>query len=173
MLAAVIKWKSLLLTGEKEKDAAALAMAAEALMNLNPWDYYLSSGKMKDSSQEAEQLILQALDIDPFNPLGNHLLIHISEASSPLRCDTGPQRTTALCDMPCIPPKSFAKEVLTQLPIRPRRDEPLSATRALVAANRLAFGKGAWQAHQGHLLHMPSHTFVRTGPFARIYWLAR
>lgn len=88
-----VKSDSLLLTGEKEKDAAALAMAAEALMNLNPWDYYLSSGKMKDSSREAEQLILQALEIDPFNALGNHLLIHISEASSPLRCDTGRQRT--------------------------------------------------------------------------------
>ena len=79
--------------GEEHKDAAALAMAGEALMNLHPWEYYHKNGEMKDSAQAAEQLIMKALDLDPDNPLANHLLIHVSEASSPLR--RGPVPYTA------------------------------------------------------------------------------
>ena len=41
------------------------------------------------------------------------------------------------------------------------REAPLSATRALASANRMAYGKGPWKSHMGHLLHMPSHTYVR------------
>lgn len=59
-------------------------MAAEALMNLHPWEYYTRSGVPKETSKEAEQLIRAALNLEPDNPLANHLLIHISEASSPL-----------------------------------------------------------------------------------------
>lgn len=44
-------------------------------------------------------------------------------------------------------------------------DAPLSAHRALASANRLTYGNGPWKAHQGHLLHMPSHTFIRTGKY--------
>ena len=53
-------------------------------MNLHPWEYYHKNGEMKASAQAAERLVMQALDLDPDNPLANHLLIHISEASSPL-----------------------------------------------------------------------------------------
>lgn len=70
--------------GEKQKDSAALAMAAEALLNLFPWEYY-QGGQLKPQAKEAERLVLAALHLDPDNPLANHLLIHISEASSPLR----------------------------------------------------------------------------------------
>ena len=54
-------------------------------MNLNPWDYYLPNGSMKATAQTAERLIRAALALDAQSPLANHLLIHISEASSTLR----------------------------------------------------------------------------------------
>lgn len=60
-------------------------MAAEAMMNLNPWEYYLPNGSMKPSALRAEGLIDAALALDPSNPLANHLSIHLTEASSTLR----------------------------------------------------------------------------------------
>jgi hypothetical protein len=51
-------------------------------MNLHPWEYYMADGSMKETAMESERLILAALKLDINNPLANHLLIHISEASS-------------------------------------------------------------------------------------------
>ena len=69
-------------TGEENGDASALATAAEALMNLHPWEYYLPNGTMKGSAVLAESLANAALVLDADNPLANHLIIHLSEASS-------------------------------------------------------------------------------------------
>lgn len=60
-------------------------MAAEAMMNLNPWEYYLPNGSLRPSASRAETLIHAALKLDPQNPLANHLLIHIAEASGTFR----------------------------------------------------------------------------------------
>ena len=38
----------------------------------------------------------------------------------------------------------------------------MSAARAEASADRMT-GQGPWQHSMGHLLHMPSHTFVRLG----------
>ena len=45
---------------------------------------------LKGSAMKAEELINQALAIDPANPLALHLHIHIAEAASPQRCGPPP-----------------------------------------------------------------------------------
>ena len=84
-----LKGDPISLAGEENGDAAALATAAEALMNLHPWDYYLPNGSMKETAIHAESLANAALALDADNPLANHLIIHLSEASSSDRYQPG------------------------------------------------------------------------------------
>lgn len=64
--------------------ATVLALAAEALMNLSPWEYYEhSSGQLKATAARAEQLVLQALSVSPSHPLALHLHVHIAETGTP------------------------------------------------------------------------------------------
>ena len=43
------------------------------------------------------------------------------------------------------------------------RDAKMSAARAEASAEHMTFTSGSWWHSQGHLLHMPSHLFVRIG----------
>ena len=45
---------------------------------------------LRPAAREAERLIEEALRLDPRHALAVHLYIHISEASSPLRCGLQP-----------------------------------------------------------------------------------
>ncbi len=100
-------------------DSDVAALAAEALMDLQPWDLWTRAGAPKGRVNEILALLERALDIDATNPLANHLYIHATEAS-------------------------------------PRPEL------ALAAADRLRdLVPGA-----GHMVHMPSHTYVRTGRLA-------
>jgi hypothetical protein len=64
--------------------ATVLALAAEALMNLSPWEYYdPSNGQLKATAARAEQVVLQALSVSPSHPLALHLHVHIAEAGTP------------------------------------------------------------------------------------------
>ncbi|MBL8863665.1 MAG: hypothetical protein JNK02_16870 [Planctomycetes bacterium] len=100
-------------------DATVQALAAEALMDLQPWDLWTRRGEPKGRVQEILALLERALKLDPDHPLACHLYIHATEASP----------TPEL---------------------------------ALSAADRLRdLVPGA-----GHLVHMPAHTYVRTGRLA-------
>lgn len=104
---------------EFPEDADVAALAAEALMDLQPWDLWTRRGAPKGRVNEVLALLERALAIDPRNPLACHLYIHATEAS-------------------------------------PRPEL------ALEAADRLRdLVPGA-----GHMVHMPSHTYVRTGRLA-------
>jgi len=104
---------------EFPEDADVAALAAEALMDLQPWDLWTRRGAPKGRVNEILALLERALAVDPRNPLACHLYIHATEAS-------------------------------------PRPEL------ALEAADRLRdLVPGA-----GHMVHMPSHTYVRTGRLA-------
>lgn len=61
--------------------ADAYALAAEAFMNLVPWDYYDPvSLQLKGAAAAAEELVLKALQLNPRNLLALHLHIHLAEA---------------------------------------------------------------------------------------------
>jgi len=119
-----------------EQDADAYALAAEAYMNLSPWDYYAADGSLKPNAQTAEQLLVKALQLHPEHTHALHLHIHVAEAGAP------------------VPSPGL---------------EHLSAARASGSAEQLA----ALNAQNGHLLHMPSHIFVRTGQYKRAVEVTR
>ena len=78
-------------------------------------------------------------------------------------------RLHQLTIVPCMP------GAWRRLPARkarigdPRRHPPggqLSVARAEASADQLLAGRGPWLRRFGHLLHMPSHLFVRLGRYA-------
>jgi tetratricopeptide (TPR) repeat protein len=100
-------------------DLDAQVLAAEALMDLQPWDLWTIDGAPKGNAVEIVRLLEGVLARDPAHPGANHYYIHAVEASA-------------------------------------------APERALGAADRLR----DQQLDTGHLVHMPSHIYVRTGRWA-------
>lgn len=100
-------------------DLDAQVLAAESLMDLQPWDLWARDGAPKGNALEIVQLLEGVLARDPAHPGANHYYIHAVEASA------APERGLAAADR--------------------LRDQHLGA---------------------GHLVHMPSHIYVRTGRWA-------
>ena len=91
---------------------------ADALMNLQPWDYWTEAGEPKGRSSEIVRVLEHTLNLYPNHPGANHFYIHAVEASS-------------------------------------------DPDRAIPAADRLRdLVPGA-----GHLVHMPSHIYIRVGRY--------
>lgn len=64
-------------------DANVLTLFAEALMNLQPWDYWEADGTTpKGHGREIAVSLKQALDLDPDHAGAAHLFIHAVEASA-------------------------------------------------------------------------------------------
>jgi hypothetical protein len=125
-----------------QDDADINALAAEAYMNLSPWDYYNHTGHLRPSAAAAEQLLLSALALNPSHTHALHLHIHITEAGAPGEAPSQPG-TTGATDNLTFPANSAARG--------------LASAEALIAA----------APRNGHLLHMPSHTLVRVGQYKR------
>ncbi len=100
-------------------DADVVALYAESLMNLQPWDYWTHDGRPKGRIEEIVSVIERGLTSYPDHPGLNHFYIHAVEAS----------------------------------------DDP---DRAVPAADRLM----TLVPGSGHLVHMPSHIYVRVGRYA-------
>jgi tetratricopeptide (TPR) repeat protein len=62
-------------------DADVQTLAAEALMDLHPWDLWEKNGKAKPWTAEIVALLEKALALDPRHPGANHFYIHAVEAS--------------------------------------------------------------------------------------------
>lgn len=99
------------------QDADIQVLAAEALMDTQPWDYWQPDrATPKGRHGETLRLLEQVLAADPDHPGAIHFYIHAVEASA-------------------------------------------NADRALPGARRL----GALMPAAGHIVHMPSHIYFRTG----------
>ena len=66
-------------------DDDAQVLAAEALMNLSPWDYYLPSGEPKPNGAQALGLLERVLKRSPNHAGACHYFIHAVEAVAPER----------------------------------------------------------------------------------------
>lgn len=74
-------------------DANILVFHADALMNLQPWDYWEADGLTpKGHGGEIVAALERALEIDPKHPAAAHLYIHAVEASA------DPSRAEAVAD---------------------------------------------------------------------------
>lgn len=63
-------------------DADAATLYAEALMDLQPWDYWTASGEPKKRATEIVATLEQALQLNPDHPGACHYYIHSVEAST-------------------------------------------------------------------------------------------
>ncbi|KAK9835405.1 hypothetical protein WJX81_007635 [Elliptochloris bilobata] len=136
--AAEVGWaRSLARLGREHGDAALLAMAAEALMNASPsWDYYQASPLADGSLKPAAAEAEMLLQDALALDAGQALALHLHVHLSEA---ASPLR---------VPPNGT-----------------LSAARAEASAERLLSSSGPWRRRFGHLLHMPSHLFVRIGRY--------
>jgi tetratricopeptide (TPR) repeat protein len=94
------------------------ALYAEALMDLQPWDYWTAAGEPRGRIEEVLSTLESVLEKQPDHPGANHYYIHAVEASQ------DPDRAAAAAD-----------RLKDRVP-------------------------GA-----GHLVHMPSHIYVRVGRY--------
>ncbi len=95
------------------------ALYAEALMDLQPWDYWTHEGEPKGRIEEIVATLERVIEMRSDHPGANHFYIHAVEASK----------------------------------------EP---GRAVEAADRL----GGLVPGSGHLVHMPSHVYIRLGRYS-------
>lgn len=77
-------------------DDDAQVLAAEALMNLSPWDYYLPSGKPKPNGARALELLERVLERSPDHAGACHYFIHAVEAVAPERAVPCAERLPSL-----------------------------------------------------------------------------
>ncbi len=65
-----------------KNDDFITTLYAESLMNLHAWDFYTrKGGEIRPWTSEILDLLEQALNLNPENPLANHLYIHAIEAA--------------------------------------------------------------------------------------------
>ncbi len=70
------------LSGKYPDDIDASVLAAEALMDLHPWDFWdLQSGEARPWTPEIQARLEDILARAPNHPMGHHLYIHLMEAS--------------------------------------------------------------------------------------------
>ena len=99
-------------------DLDAATLAAEAMMNLQPWSYWTRDRRPQGNTLEIVALLESVMGRDPNHPGANHLYIHMMEAWRPDLAEAAADRLLKL--MP-----------------------------------------GA-----GHMVHMPSHIYMRVGRYA-------
>ena len=73
-------------------DLDAATLYAEALMDLNPWDYYTDDGTPREGTPEAIATLERVLERDPMHPGANHYLIHIHEEFAPEKAEAAADR---------------------------------------------------------------------------------
>jgi hypothetical protein len=121
------------------QDADMVALAAEALMISNPWNYTdIPQNKLSPLGEKALKLINRAIFLDPFHLLAHHLRIHLLETQPIITSSQGDDA-------------NVTAGVLLQ--------QALQSAKAL---QTLAMGVNI-QHMTGHLLHMPAHAFARVG----------
>ena len=71
----------LALAGRHPNDADIETLAAEALLNLHPYDWWDSNGKPQPWTADIDRLLSMALAANPNHPGANHYLVHVMESS--------------------------------------------------------------------------------------------
>jgi tetratricopeptide (TPR) repeat protein len=77
-------------------DLEARVLYAEALMDLNPWDYWTREGKPRENTPELLAQLEHVMARNPDHPGANHFYIHAVEAVQPERAVAAAERLAAL-----------------------------------------------------------------------------
>lgn len=78
------------------KDVDALALAAEAAMDLSPWNYWAKDGKAHPGTARLVGWLERGMQLEPKHPGACHFYIHAVEAAHPRRAVGCAERLAAL-----------------------------------------------------------------------------
>src|SRR5215831_8971620 len=73
-------------------DVDAVAIFAESLMDLSPWNYWHDDGSPREFTREAEAALQRALALDPDHTGALHYTIHIYERFEPQKAEAAADR---------------------------------------------------------------------------------
>ncbi|WP_164155813.1 hypothetical protein, partial [Sandarakinorhabdus rubra] len=73
-------------------DDDVAVLAAEAVMDTSPWNYWLADGKPVGRSAEAVRLLEAVLARSPAHPQAAHLYVHMMEAVAPQKAEAAADR---------------------------------------------------------------------------------
>jgi tetratricopeptide (TPR) repeat protein len=159
---------------EFPSDPDVAALFAEALMDLQPWDYWTDSGEPKGRTEEFVGVLERALEIDPLHPGANHLYIHAIEASSePERAEEAADRLTGI-----VPGSGHLVHMPSHIYVRVGRYA--DAARSNIDAIRVdreylaqAPAPGLYAAYYGHNLHFLAFASMMSGNYEQAIQAAR
>lgn len=138
-------------------DADVLTLAAEALMNLNPYDWWQDDGRPQPWTGEIERTLAAALRVQPWHVGAAHLWIHLLERSP------APGRALAAADLlrHAVPGSAHLLHMPSHIDMRlGRYAEAVRANERAAEADRLYLAQvdaqGAYRvgyvAHNHHFL---------------------
>ena len=139
------------------RDADVATLAAEAQLNLHPYDWWAQDGSARPWTGETRALLAGALEIAPGHPGANHYWIHLMESSAhPEQARASAQRLTRL-----VPGSGHLTHMPAHVYMRTGRyAEAVAANERAIAADERYIAqvdaKGAYRvgyvAHNRHFL---------------------
>ena len=147
-------------------DADVGTLYAEALMNLQPWDYWTRDGEPKARANEIVAVLEQAIALQPNHPGALHYYIHAVEASkTPERAEPAADRLAML-----VPGSSHLTHMASHIYGRlGRYADAADANARAVAADRRYLAHAPEQDYYGlyiaHNLHFLAWAAMMEGRF--------
>ncbi len=150
------------------------ALYSEALMNLQPWDYWENDGTPKGQITKVVKVLERVMREHPEHPGAKHFYIHAVEASS------NPDRAVAaaeeLIDM--VPGSGHLVHMPSHIFIRVGRYEDAAASNmAAIEADRAYFRDapepGLYAMYYGHNVHFLAFASMMSGNYERAIGAAR
>ncbi len=145
-------------------DADVATLAAEALMDVRPWDQWTKDGQPQPGTQEVLDALETARKLSPSHPGALHFTIHALEASpQPERAREAADRLRGL-----VPDAGHLQHMPSHIDVRLGRwAEGAAANEAAIAADgRYAARKldpGFWAIYMAHNLHFLAYTAMMEG----------
>jgi tetratricopeptide (TPR) repeat protein len=138
-------------------DADIATLAAEARLDLHPYDWWDTRGEPKPWTPEIEQLLVRALRLQPDHPGANHYWIHLQESSShPERALESARRLTSM-----VPGSGHLLHMPAHIYMRVGRyaDASSASERSIAADERYQAEAAASKAYRvGYVAH--NHHFL-------------
>lgn len=145
-------------------DADVATLAAEALMDIRPWDQWTKDGKPQPGTAEVLAALEEARRLAPDHPGALHLTIHALEASPrPERAAEAADRLRAL-----VPDSSHLVHMPSHIDVRTGRwKEAAEANERAMAADRRYQARsgeiGFYRIYMAHNAHFLAYTAMMEG----------
>ncbi len=145
-------------------DADVVALTAEALMTLHPWDYYTLEGAPLEWTPEIVDVTAAALALNPRHPLANHVYIHAVEASrEPARAQAAADRLRDL-----QPGLGHMVHMPSHIDVRTGQwEKAIVANQRAIEADaryqKLVPRQGFYAVYMAHNHHMLAYAAMMTG----------